>query len=681
MFASRAGKFFPLLLLFVFLLFFPFGISAQDAGSGSDDELSDDDYFFEPGDEGSLTIVGIRQTSQQMVVIDREEIERRGARDLVGLLLDTLALNIARYGPYGSQTSIQLRGYSSKRVAFLVDGVPVNSAIDGGFDVSQIDLDSVERIEVIYGGSDSKFNVSGALGGVVNIITLKRQNAGWRFNGSVSNTSAMPGEYRGSNGERQSPHWEDLFDAQNIAVSAAYGSSAANGFSFRGALFANRAANHFIYTDQFNYPRRKEGNEVWDAGANASLVWELGSLTKLIASSNFYYGDKNIPISGFSSVFGIEGDFVSRQTLMLDMPRAGHDELATEASLSWQFARMDYASPADVFSRHDQNSISAVNRWAWYPSWIPAGKLILRSGVDYRFIYLDSTEIGSRSRHDGGVYLTAEFMPLRQFQIIPSVKAVFTSSGSENVTIVPKFGLLWNATDSLTLKNNYFRSFKFPEFEELYWTGGGGFGNPDLRPEDGWGADLGAEWKFNRFLTLESSFFAQWMKDSIHWYSGSGGVWHPENVGEALFFGLDNVIRFNIPVSLGPVKQVSPSLTYKYLRSYLLSFGYDFASDKRIPYNPEHTIGGALDVSWIVSSIGSGSLLISAHYESLRYEDRENVTEMPPHFLLNATVNQEINSTIMIFCSLRNILNMSYESFYAYPMPGITLTLGIKVQF
>ena len=159
------------------------------------------------------------------------------------------------------------------------------------------------------------------------------------------------------------------------------------------------------------------------------------------------------------------------------------------------------------------------------------------------------------------------------------------------------------------------------------------------------------------------------------------GVWRPENVGEALFFGLDNSIFLNIPVSIGPIKQISPSITYKYLRSYLLSFGYTFDSDKRIPYNPEHTIGVDLDVSWIARSLGSGSLIISAHYESLRYEDRENLTEMPPHFLLNATVNQELSSTIMIFCSLRNILNTSYESFYAYPMPGITLTLGMRVKF
>ena len=646
-----------------------------------DEDFFEDEFFPVLEEEAGLSIVGTRQSSQQMAVVDRVDIEQRGAGDLASLLQEAFSLNIAQYGPYGSQTSVHLRGYSSKRIAFLIDGVPANSVMDGGFDINQIDINSIERIEVIYGGSDSKFNVSGAMGGVINIITVKRQDPGWRFSGSVSNTSTMPGEYRDHNGERESPHWEDFFDTQSITFSTAYGS---DGFSVRGSVFANRAANHFVYTDHFSHLRRKENNEVWDAGANASFVWELIDLNKLIATTNFYYGNKNIPISGFSSIFGAQEEFSSRQTIMLDMPHAFHDDLAAEAALSWHFARLDYVSPAVMgelvplnFSRHDQNSLSVINRWAW----CPGERLTLRSGFDYRFIQLDSTEIGNRSRHDGGVYLTAELKPVWQFQIIPSVKLALTNAGPINITAIPKLGLLWNVTDFLIFKNNYFRCFKFPEFEELYWTGGGGFGNPDLRPEDGWGGDIGAEWSLNRLplafgLTLESVFFTQWMKDSIHWYSGSSGVWRPENAGEALFFGLDNSVHFKIPVSLGPVKQISPSFTYKYLHSYLLSFGYTFTSNNRIPYNPVHTIGCDLDISW-----ESGSVIISAHYESVRYHDRANLIELEPQLLLNATVNQAITENTEAFASLRNILNTSYESFYAYPMPGITLTLGMRVQF
>jgi vitamin B12 transporter len=572
----------------------------------------DEDLLF--AENEGLIITGTVKTSQQIAVIDKEEIERRNSADLASLLQETLDVNINSYGAYGNQSGITLRGFDSKRVAFLIDGVPVDSASNGKFDIHQIDLNSVERIEVIYGGSDSKFNISGALGGVINIVTVKEQKPGWRFNSSLANTSAMPGEYRGRDGQTQSPRWEDLADTQNFSLSAAYGNGAVNdgAFSFTTNLFANRAQNHFLFKDYTNYTRRKDNNEVWDTGANVSAVWELPNLSKIIASSNFYYGDKNFPVSGFSSYYNNQKDFSTRQSFMLDAPRAFHDNFAAEVSLSYNFGRLDYSQPETAVSndssRHDQHNLNIINRWSWFAS----ERLTLRSGIDYKFIFLGSTEIGNRDRHDGGIYLTAEFQPVKKIMIVPSVKAVFTSGSAEVTTAIPKLGILWNVTDlshpagAFAIKNNYFRSFKFPDFEELYWTGAGGTGNPDLFPEDGWGGDIGVEWKFKNYVKLESVFFTQWIKNSIHWYNRNDNNWRPENVGEAVFFGLDNKLSFEIPISRGPFKKISPSISYKYLRSYLLSFGYSFDSDKRIPYNPEHTIGVSLDFVW-----GTGSLLIT----------------------------------------------------------------------
>jgi vitamin B12 transporter len=662
---GKNSSWIPLLALLVFSLCFPFSVQGQDAG---DAELS----FY---DEEGITVTGTAQTTQQMAVIEKDEIERRNAPDVASLLQETLGLNITRYGTYGNMTLLNLRGLDSKRLAILIDGVPVNSSLDGKFDIEQIDLNSVERIEVIYGGSDSKYNVSGAMGGVINIVTVKKQKPGLRLGASAANTGVLPGEYRGRNGQTQGPDWKYLADTQNIALSAVYGGGS---YSVTANAFANRAENHFLFIDRYNYTRRKDNNEMWDAGGAVSVIGELSDLSKLIASSNFYYGDKNIPSSGFSNNIGNQQDISSRNNIMLDMPRAFRDDLAMEASLGWHFIRRDYTSPADVFSRHDQQNVTAINRWNWYTG----EQMALKSGFDYRFIYLDSTDIGNRDRHDGGIYLTAEYKPVQQFMVIPSVKAVFANKGDTQFTAVPKLGLLWNVTDSFAIKNNYFRSFKFPDFEELYWSEGGGnsaasgsVGNPDLKPEDGWGGDIGLSWRFKDLLRFESTFFTQWLKDSIHWYSGNGGVWRPENVGEAMFFGLDSKLGFDIPVSWGPIKKIKPSVSYQYLLSYLLSFGYDFDDDKRIPYSPAHTIGASIEVPW-----ESGSVLISGHYESLRYDDRANLTPLKSHFLLNATVNQKIGKNLTAFGVLRNILNESYESFYDYPMPGITLTLGMRAN-
>jgi len=654
-----------IMLLFLLL---PFSLFAQDMAQNAYEE---EEYIFT--DNEGLTVTGTVQTSQQIAVVEREQIERSGAADLASLLQETLGLNIVRYGAYGNQAGINLRGFDFKRIAFLINGVPVNSSMDGKFDISQIDLNSVERIEVIYGGSDSKYNVSGAFGGVVNIITARRQEQGLRLAFSVFNTSFMPGEHRDRSGVMQDSHWEDLFDTQSFSLSAAYGRET---FSFTANISVNRAENHFLFTDQIGFTRRKDNNEVWDTGIGVSFVWELQDLTKLIASSNFYYGDSNFPTSGFSGNFGNQIDFSTRQSFMIETPRIFHDDLAAELSLTWQFHRLDYTSAANINSVHDQHSIAFINRWNWF-----AGeKLTIRSGIDYRVIGVDSTEIGNRFRHDGGIYLTTEFRPAESFLLIPSVKMIVASATGEssgNIAVIPKLGLLWNVSENFAIRNNYFRNFKFPDFEELFWGGSNaihGVGNPNLRPEDGWGADLGVSWQINEKIQFESTFFTQWINNSIHWFVNSG-IWRPENVGEAFLFGVDGKINFDFSVSIGPVNKITMSLSYQYLRSYLLSYGYTFNSNKRIPYNPEHTIGGSLVFSWETGSFSAGG-----HFESLRYHDTANITSLEPVFLLNAGVNQNIGENITVFGTLRNALNTSYESFYDYPMPGVTLTLGLRIN-
>jgi vitamin B12 transporter len=385
--------------------------------------------------------------------------------------------------------------------------------------------------------------------------------------------------------------------------------------------------------------------------------------SKFIVSGDMYYGDKNIPRGGFSAIAARQNDFSTRQNLMLDMPRAGRDDLAMEASLSHAWHNLQYSD-----SLHDQHAITAINRWTWYP----LSRLTLRSGWDYRFNYLDSTDNGFHNRHDGGLYLTAEYKIHEKFLIIPSVKVVFSVPAKESVVPVPKLGFLWNPVESLAIKNNYFRSFKYPDFEDLYWDSDGMHGNPDLKPEDGWGADLGAEYRY-KWLGVESIVYAEWTEDSIHWTPSSGGAWGIENVGEAVFWGWDNKASFEIPVSLGPLKKIIPSVSYQYLMSYLLSYGWTWDSEKRIPYMPAHTLGGALEIAW-----KTGSLALAGRYESERDTNPRSRSKLPPYFLLNANLNQKLGEGFAAFMVLRNILNTSYQSLADYPMPGITMTIGIR---
>ncbi|MDR0400773.1 MAG: TonB-dependent receptor, partial [Treponema sp.] len=571
-FALRSLGFFAALPLP--LLCLAASLPAQEAEDSSSGPFPGGGYL----DVEGVTVTASPETTQQMKVLSREDIEAAHAPDLAVLLRETLNLGMTRYGPYGNQTDISLRGFDSERIAFLMNGVPVNSPGSGGIELSAIDLNSVDRIEVIHGGSDSKYNVAGALGGVINIITVKRRKPGLWLGGSFSNTAALPGDYDKPGAGGQRAKWQDLADTQNIALSLGLGTEKN---SWSAGFFANRAGNHFLFTDYYGRTLRREGNEVWDAGGSLSLVRDLGPCT-IIAGGDLYYGDKRIPSSGISAAGERQRIFSGSQNLMLEAPLAFREDLSAEASLTHAWQGLEYGDA----SRHGIYTLTAINRWSWQG---PHG-LGLRLGWDYRYSRIDSTDMGLHDRQDGGLYLTAEYQPLEQVLIIPSIKAVFSGGRAAPVTPVPKLGLLWTPTPSLTLKNNYFRGFKLPDFEDLYWNGGGMRGNPDLKPEDGWGLDLGAAWKPTARISLEGTFFSQWTADSIHWY-GSGGQRRPENVGKAVFFGLDLGPRIEIPLGspagrAGLFEKLLLSLSYKPLLSYLLSYGYDYSSNKRIPYMP-----------------------------------------------------------------------------------------------
>lgn len=639
------------------------GDSIQDTDAGRE---PGDDYRDSGEDEG-IVITGTRDTASQVKIVSKSEIDRIAAPDLPTLLEEALNINVTRYGAYGNSSDINIRGFSTERIAILIDGVPVNSAMSGNFDFNSLDMNNIESVEVIYGGSDSKFNVSGALGGVVNIITVKHRKPGLHIAAGLSNISYLPGNYTEWDGTKKDPMWQDLADTQQLNFSLSHGG---DNFSWGTHLFGNRAGNNYLYKDSIlGKIRRKQYNEVWDAGGGTLLAWNFPDLSKLLLSADIYFSDRTLPATGFSSVTGTQNDFTTRESLMYEMPVAFRDDLSAEFTLSHSWARMSYDRTGMSLSRYDQNGVTVINRWGWYP----LEALVLRAGWDYRYVYIDSTATDSRSRHDGGAYFTAELSPIRHFLIIPSIKAV-TDGGK--IVPVPKLGFVWEAADFLTLRNNYFRSFKFPDFEDLYWAGGGSIGNPNLKPEDGWGADLSAEFRYREFFTIETTFFAQMTKDSIHWHRSFGGIWEPQNIGEAAFFGSDTRVKVVIPVNIGPIKRISPSLSYQYLSTYLLSYGYTWEDEQRIPYQPTHTAGASLDFFW-----GSGSFLFSGHYESIRYTSRTNLVGLDQYFLLTINVNQNIGEYFSVFTIVRNLLNQSYESHYGYPMPGINVTLGVRFNY
>ena len=117
-----------------------------------------------------------KKANHKISIITADELQQRAVVSLDQALLIHPSIRINVDPILGS--TIRMRGMSGRNVAILVDGIPVIGRLNGNIDLSQINMNNVERIEIVEGALSNIYG-NNAAGGVVNIITKKRQSGVW----------------------------------------------------------------------------------------------------------------------------------------------------------------------------------------------------------------------------------------------------------------------------------------------------------------------------------------------------------------------------------------------------------------------------------------------------------------------------------------------------------------------
>ncbi|WP_259053102.1 TonB-dependent vitamin B12 receptor BtuB [Klebsiella sp. BIGb0407] len=124
-------------------------------------------------------------------IVTKEDIERWQSKTILDVMRRLPGVDIARNGGMGQSSSLFIRGTEARHVLVLVDGVPMaRPGISNDADIDQIPISLVQRIEYIRGPRSAVYG-SGAIGGVVNVITMtdherSQINAGVGSNGYQS---------------------------------------------------------------------------------------------------------------------------------------------------------------------------------------------------------------------------------------------------------------------------------------------------------------------------------------------------------------------------------------------------------------------------------------------------------------------------------------------------------------
>jgi len=620
-----------------------------------------DDYSIILEDEKGLDVIGFTCEVNNKYTISKENIDMINPKDLTELLEKAANISIIRYGSYGSISSINIRGMSQNRVLILLNGVPMNSAQTGGADLGSIPIGIVKKVEVVKGGADTNYSYSGAVGGVINIITetdIKRDTIGFFFD--ANNIFYYPNYYyKSGDSTKYFSGIRDVFDTQKVNTGFFIGNKVVSwNLSCEGA-YAN---NGYIYKDLKSNNKKMNNNEIWEISPKTSLNFNLPHYMKLFINGYYYRGDKNIPGSLTSANLSKQIDDNCFVNIKYDADMVGVDTIDAELTFSYKMNNNLWKEKYSQDS-HLLHSIFTSNRW----NFLPLNWLKITFGGDFQFDYLLSSSIGEKYRINGGGFVTVEFDIKKIISIAPSIKIVYYK---DYPIPIPKIGFAAVLGKYFIFKNNFYGNYRAPTLNDLYWREDAyAVGNQNLKYEIGVGGDASLEFYKKGYLRASSSVYVNWTKDLILWHS-SGGKWKPSNVGQALVIGSENFIETDFS------KYFSMNIAYNYAKTFCVNEVYDYADDKRIPYTPEHSFSFGIKVNWI-----SGNISMNGIYESLKYTTIVNYSKIDPYFKLDISINQKLNKYLEIYSVFNNIFNTSYFLIENYPLPGGGVTVGLKVNY
>ena len=217
--------------------------------------------------------------SEPVIIITREEIDRRQSIH-IGALLSTLpGISLAQADSAGGTASLFLDGGNSNFTKVLVDGVTLNQP-GGSIDFSNFTLDNIEKIEIVR-GAQSALSGSDAMTGVIEVLTHR---------GSTRvPLLRLEGEGGAFSTGRGMARLSGLAGPLDYSAAAAY-------FSTRGQAPNNRFINRTLSGNvgvrlaEGNSVRLTLRNNTSDAGAPGQTAFTPPNLDQHNALHNFTAG-------------------------------------------------------------------------------------------------------------------------------------------------------------------------------------------------------------------------------------------------------------------------------------------------------------------------------------------------------------------------------------------------------
>ena len=572
-------------------------------------------------------------SSTASTVFTRADIERLQPASVSDLLRRVPGVQVTDNGA-GSLASLYIRGTKSAQSLLLVDGMRIASASSGDSNLQFLNVDQIERVEVLRGPRSAVYGAD-AIGGVVQIFTRRSageglqpfvrmgygSNASWRRSAGISGGDAqtrfsLAGSLDETDGiDRTGPSYDSDQDHD----------------AYRNKAFSLSLSHSF--SDSL-----EAGVNVLDQRGRTEFDNPFGRFDMTTFESVGQEPYSDFTLSSVSSYLDAQVNDLWSSRL-----EVGHSENREES--------LDKLSDErGVFNTY-RDSVNWLNTLALSDS-----HSLLLGGEWYEDQLNSNTAFAEQQRWNQAAFVQHRYES-EHFSTELGVRHDKNEQfGSEN-TWSGALTLPLNAANDLVL--SYSEGFRAPTFNDLYYPD---YSNPDLKPEHSKSYELQWRSQLAERTRLEASLYRTDIEDAI----ASDQDFIPQNIAEARIHGFEANLQqelFGWQGQLG-IAFVDPR---------------DRDSGHTLNRRARRTLSLDLDRAFGAFAVGATWQLASSSYD-----DPDNQHELGGYGLLGLRGSWQATGELKLEAKIDNLLDKDYQRAlyehegerYGYRQEGRTALLG-----
>lgn len=563
-------------------------------------------------------------------VIHAEEIVRAGAGSVADILARQPGIEIGRNGGAGANTSLFLRGANSNQVVVLLDGVRLGSSTTGSASWNAVPLESIDRIEIVYGPLSTLYGAD-AIGGVVQIFTRKGE-PGFAAAASIG---------AGSDATRQaSAHLSGSGGGEHaVSYSIGAGHERADGFS------ATRPGAFGYNPDDDGYRRSSANGRLTLALAPGHEIGAQFLHSRLRAE----YDNGASSYEAFSRQdLNTASAFMSNQIL----PNwRSSVQLARSEDKSGSFTSTAASGASQIDTRQDE--------FTWQNT-LTLGRDTLQLLYGHRKESVESSSTAALGRERITNSYAAAYALRRERHLFDlSARQDRSHYGARNTGAA---GYGYQFAPGLRATASVGTSFRAPTFNELYYPG---YGVPTNQPERGRNAELGL-----RYERADTRFDATWFRNRLTDMIVSATPCPDQrggrtgscayNVASATLEG----VTLAAATRLGPLR-LRGSVDWQDPR--------DNASGKRLARRARQH--GSFQAEYAHGRLDTGAEL---QVSGERFDDAANLRRLGGYGLLNLYATWRIDADWSLLARVNNAADKRYELARNYGTGGRSWFAGLR---